>query len=67
VAATIKRKQKATQKDFVYEVRKPPQIIQEVIGEVSDKIKTKHGYAKDPKKYSAVQKLKNLKGEYIAF
>jgi len=67
IAAVRKRKQKASQKDFVSELQKPSQLIQEVIGEVSDRIKDKHGDKKDPEKFRAVQKLENLKQEVIAF
>lgn len=67
IAAFRKRKQKASQKDFVSEIKKPSQSIQEVIDEVIDKVKAKIGDKKDPKKTSGVKRLENLKQEFIAF
>ena len=67
IAAVRKRKQKASQKDFVSELQKPSQLIQEVIGEVADKVKARLGDKQDPKEHSAVRKLENLKQEAIAF
>ncbi|MGA1841888.1 MAG: ATP-binding protein [bacterium] len=67
IAAFRKRKQKASQKDFVSEFKKPSQLIQEVIKEVADKIKAGHGNAKDPQIFRAIQRLEDLKQEFIAF
>jgi len=67
IASVRKRKQTASQKDFVSELQKPSQLIQEFIGEVSDRIKDKHGDKKDPKKVRAVRKLENIKQEAISF
>jgi len=67
IAAVRKRKQKASQKDFVSELKKPSLLIQEVIEEVADKVKAKLGDKQEPKEHSAVRKLENLKQEAIAF
>ena len=67
IAAVRKRKQKASQKDFVSELQKPSQLIQEVITDVSDKVKARHGEKTDPQKHSAVRRLENLKQEFIDF
>lgn len=67
IAAVRKRKQKASQKDFVSELPKPSQLIDEIIDEVSNRIKDKYGDKKDPKKIKAVHELENLKREAVAF
>lgn len=67
IAAVRKRKQKASQKDFVSELKKPSELIQGIIGEVEERIKVKHGETKDPKESKTVKKLENLKQEFITF
>jgi len=67
IAAFRKRKQKASQKDFVSELRKPSQSIQEVLNEVSVEVKARLGDKTDLQKHSAVQRLENLKQDIIAF
>ncbi|GAH57241.1 unnamed protein product, partial [marine sediment metagenome] len=67
IAAFRKRKQKASQKDFVSELKKPSQSIQEVINEVSVEVKARLGDKTDLQKHSLVQRLENLKQDIIAF
>jgi signal transduction histidine kinase len=67
IAAFRKRKQKASQKDFFSELKKPSQLVDEVIEEVTDKIKAEHGNAKDLQNFRAIQRLEDLKQQAIHF